>query len=430
MEQTSNFKLIISILFGIFIVAGVAYLVIAPGKKGELRGTVTVWGISDEKTMSDILAGLDSSSLDIFYEQKDAGTYGDELIEAFASGSGPDVFIMTDEMVVRFRDKTYPFSRESVTERMFRDTFVEAGEVFLSDGTAIALPFFVDPLVLYWNRDIFSSAGVARVPETWTELVALIPKLAQYGEKGEILRPAVSLGEFSNITHAKGILATLFLQTGSNIVVSGKDGLELGFVDGAAQSVIRFYTEFARPGKETYTWNRSMQNDRDVFASGDMPIYIGYASERNIIAEQNPHLNIDMALVPQLSEGGRTSVYAKTYAAAVSKTTDNPSAALYVASGMASADIWSTSASVLGGSSARRALLDTSSTDRYRPIIDASTLIGRTWLDPDADMSYTVFKDTVESITSGRERLSEAVYVMQQDLLRYIKERGLGTGIK
>jgi len=431
MAETTNFRLIVTVVFGFFIMAGVMYLVIAPPKKGEIRGSVTVWGTLGEKMIGEVLSPIDSGAIEVTYVKMSEDEYADELIESFASGQGPDVFLLTDSMIVRFRDKIYPFPTSSMTERDFRNMFIEEGELLLKDGTVSALPLVVDPILLYWNRDTFSSSGISSVPASWTEVLSSVLKLTQYSDKGEIIRPAVALGEFSNIEHAKEILITLFLQTGSGVVVYGDGGLTLDFASDAAQSVVRFYTEFARPGKDIYTWNRSMRSDRELFASGDLPMYVGYASERVGIAERNPHLNFDIAPIPQLSDGGRVSTYGKLYAVAVSKQTKNAPAALLVASRMATAESSMLLADLSGMAPTYRAHVGSADTkDPYRPIVDSAALVARSWLDPDPEMSYTVFEEMIVSITGGRARLSEAVYTMQQELLRYIKDRGLGTGIK
>ena len=431
MEQTTNFKLIISFIFGFFIVVGLVYLVISPAKKGKISGDVMIWGTYDESVMNTILSEINSSLIHAAYRKKSPTSYEDDLIEAFASGNGPDVFLLTDDMAVRFRDKTYPIPATAMSERVFRDTFIEEGELFVNNGVIMALPVFTDPLVLYWNRDLFTSSGVSRVPDTWTEFLSVVPRLTVRSEKGEIVRPCVAVGEFSNVMHAKELLVALFLQTGSDIVKEGVGGLVLDFVSNAEDSVIRFYTDFARPRNDAYTWNRSLRSDIDMFASGDLAMYVGYASEHSLIFAQNPHLNFDMAKLPTLSDDGRVATYGHMHAVAISKGTKNPAVALYAADKMSRAA--SLFIDAYGVASARRSDLDVASsvdTDSYQPIINASALISRSWLDPDGNMSYTVFKDMIESITGGKIRNSEAIYVMEQELRQYIKDHNLGDGIR
>jgi ABC-type glycerol-3-phosphate transport system substrate-binding protein len=58
----------------------------------------------------------------------------------------------------------------------------------------------------------------------------------------------------------------------------------------------------------------------------------------------------------------------------------------------------------------RRDLLSTSpSNNPYLKVFYDSSLFSHTWLDPDAQSTDTIFRDMIESITSGRARTSEAL---------------------
>ncbi|NTV44801.1 MAG: extracellular solute-binding protein [Candidatus Yonathbacteria bacterium] len=429
MEKLSTFKIVITALFGASIFFGVITLVIGPDRSKGAKGDVLVWGTIPPDTMNLLISPLNTNSLHVKYEEKDPKTYEQNLIEAFASGKGPDVFFLTNEMIVRFRDKVYTFPKETITERTFRDTYVEEGELYITKGQIVAMPFLVDSMVLYWNRDLFSVAGITKAPSTWTELLAIVPKLVSYTDSGEIIRPAVGLGEFQNIDHPKDILSLLFLQTGSSITKDGDSGLMLSFQENAAESVMRFYTEFARPGNDIYTWNRSMARSREAFIAGDLPMYFGYGSELSLIMAQNPHLNIDVAQVPQLAENGRVTTYGVLTGVAISKATQNALGSLNVATGLTSVDSMKIASSALGTSPARRSLLAVEETDAYRTIFNKSALIAHAWLDPDASATYTLFEDTTESITGGRSRLSEAVYTMKEGMKELIKTLGFGKGV-
>ncbi|NTV22331.1 MAG: extracellular solute-binding protein [Candidatus Yonathbacteria bacterium] len=429
MAHTTNFKLIIGVVFGVFLLLGVLTLVIAPGSSSSVRGNVVLWGTVEERTMKLVLDPLKTNTLTVTYVEKYESTYQDELVEAFAAGNGPDVFLMSEDMIMRFGNKVMNIPSETISERSFRDTFIEEGELYLSDAGLIALPVFVDPMVLYWNRDSFSSVGVVNPPASWSELLAMVPKFATYSDKGEIIKPAVALGEFANIDHAKDILALLFLQTGSGVTQKTDAGLALDFRDDAAESVLRFYTEFAKPGKDIYTWNRSFASSREEFVAGDLPMYFGYASELALVRERNPHLNIDVVAMPRLSDGGRAATYGAMTGVAVAKSAKNPSGALYVLAGLSSPESMEMFASELGVVPTRKSLLSGTSEDPYVSVFEASALMAKGWLDPESELSYTIFKETTESITGGKARLSEAVYTMKEEMKQLIKTEGFGSGI-
>ena len=45
-----------------------------------------------------------------------------------------------------------------------------------------------DPLVMYWNQDIFTSSGIAQPPKTWTEFLSIIPELSVTDELGTVYK--------------------------------------------------------------------------------------------------------------------------------------------------------------------------------------------------------------------------------------------------
>jgi len=59
------------------------------------------------------------------------------------------------------------------------------------------------------QRSILDANGVVYPPTTWDAMISLAPTLTQKDASGQIIKSAVALGHFSNITNAKDILATL-----------------------------------------------------------------------------------------------------------------------------------------------------------------------------------------------------------------------------
>lgn len=423
----TNFRLIISFIFGAFLFIGVIMLTL-PSNTSDLRGEVVVWGTAPERVMTSVLQSLKTNALSITYKEHQEEEYADNLIEAFASGKGPDVFFLPHELIVRFSDKVYPLPKEIISERDFKDMFIREGELFRYGDSVLGLPVYVDPMVMYWNRDVFASANIATPPEYWAALVDDVKGLTSYTDAGEITSSAVALGEFVNINHAKDILSLFLLQTGSDIVDIKEDGLEASFIDGALESVLLFYTEFARPGKDTYTWNRSLDESRDMFVAGDLPIYFGYASELPGVVAQNPHLDIDITTVPQLQDMSVRATYGSLMGVAIARYTDNLPGAQYVQAGLVGEEAVASLVQSLNVAPARTSLLDVPQEDAFKEVYYESALLTRGWLDPHPEMSYTIFKDAVESITSGRARVSEASMTLMRDIQALIKETETGPG--
>ncbi len=424
----TNFRVLVSIIFGTFLFIGVIMLALSSNSSEDARGEIVIWGTIPTRAISPILQNIKTNTLTLTYEEKRSDDFADVLIEAFASGKGPDVFLLPHNLAVRFSDKTLSVSEEMISPRVFQDIYIEEGDMFTYAGDIIALPLFVDPMVLYWNRDIFGDKGIPTPPEYWVDVLADTMTLTIYDQAGNIVRPAISLGEFSNVDHAKDILAMLLLQTGSGIVSEGSDGAALSFIGTALESVLRFYTEFARPGKDNYTWNRSFDEARDMFVAGESAMYLGYASELSEIVAENPHLNFDITEVPQLREGGVVSTYGDLTGVAVSRTTSNIVAARYVQLRLQEGEHMASLAAALQVAPARRELLAEPQTDVYKDVYYKSAIISRGWLDPQPKISYTIFEDAVDNITSGRVQLSDASYSVFRSLQELIRDTGIGKG--
>jgi ABC-type glycerol-3-phosphate transport system substrate-binding protein len=318
-EKSSTFKIVI---IGIFIAFGVLGIIALAGFRGggggeANRTVVTLWGTLDRS----LFLELDNrhrertdSSLMVNYVQKNSFTFEDELINALAAGSGPDAILAPPGFIYKHRDKVYQIPYESLSESFVKQNFIEASELFLTSGGALAVPFSVDPVVLYWNRDILSSAGIAVPPATWNEVVSAVPNLSVVDANYNVIQGAIAMGEYDNIGNAKEILSTLLLQVGNQIVVDngGRPSVTLVEKFGnerPAESAISFYTNFSDPAKNTYSWNRALPEAQNMFLAGDLAFYIGLASEFNEINRKNPNLNFGVSFVPQLEESRRRTTY-------------------------------------------------------------------------------------------------------------------------
>ncbi len=417
-----TFQTILLAVFGFFILAGV--IVIATFGRGggdgeDVPAEGEVWGTLSssfvEKVVSDFNLANDSV-LTVTYREFPPDTFNQELIEALAAGRGPDAVIFTEDFIASYEDKLYPIPYESFSERLFRDTYIEGAELFLSAGGILGFPIAVDPMVLYWNRSLFNTARIPTPPSYWDELVGLREKLTTTDNSFNVLQSVIALGEYRNVTHAKEIIAMLIMQAGNPIVIRDAQGRadvilaeSLNLPEAPAESALRFYTEFANPVKPVYSWNRSLPPSIDMFTRGDLALYLGFGSEVATIQERNPNLNFDVTAVPQIRDSSLATTFGTTYAIGLMKASDNLAGAFRVATILSSADaarLWSNVAGVVP---ARRDLLTEVPTDKYKTVLYAEAPIARGFLDPDPSLSEGVFADLVETITSGRDPVSRAV---------------------
>lgn len=415
----SKFQIILLAFCVVFIVVGVAVFSSTRDASKSPRGVTVLWGTIPSGAMQNILNNIRISqqAVDINYVEKNPATFDQEFIEALASGKGPDAILIAQDSIVKYADKIVSIPFTTFSERDFKDTFVTEGELFLTASGALALPFVVDPLVLYWNRDVFANAGLATPPKLWQDFLTITPKLTVRKGVGDsvITKSSVALGEYRNIENAKEIFSALLFQAGSPIVTikNGKyqsvlkESSTLGF--SPAESVLRFYTQFADPQKALYSWNRSFVSAQQKFLAGDLATYIGFGSEIANLRVRNPNLNFDVALLPQTASDSLKSTFGKILGIAMVRSGSNPSGTLANLFSLTDASVVGYASGVLSLPPARRDLLSVRPSDPYKAVFYDSALISRGWLDPDRLGTNMIFRDLVESVSSGRLRLNEAI---------------------
>jgi ABC-type glycerol-3-phosphate transport system substrate-binding protein len=322
-----NFQIIIIIIFialavlGVFVFSG-AIPIGKSGTPGSL-GTVYLWGTVNSNTISPLLEEFNKANptFVLIYVQKDADTFDQDLLEALAIGSGPDMILLPDNLAFHYANKIYAIPYTSYPVSTFKNNFAGAGEVFLTSKGILAIPMTIDPLVMYYNRSQLDANSVVYPPTFWDEIPPLIPVLTKKDNENRIIKSTVALGHFSNVTHAKDILATLFMQKGSPIVAEREGSFSSALTSNTSanydlNSALKFYTDFADPNKALYSWNKSFGNSIDAFSSEDLAFYFGFSSELIDLIKRNPNENFlaapMMALAFIFFSLGKLAEYRKT----------------------------------------------------------------------------------------------------------------------
>lgn len=416
----SNFRIVLTAIFAVFIIVGVIMFSLFRGGSRGTQEQITLWGTIPESVFASYIKSANlkkdnNTQININYVAKENESFNQDFIEALARGNGPDAILLPHDQILRHKDKIYPIPYGSISERTFKDSFIEEGELYLSSDGIIALPFMIDPMVMYWNRDIFTDVLLPQPPVYWDELFSLVDKITKVDSNLNIQRSAVSFGEFKNVLNAKEILSLLILQAGNPIVKfnNGRPVSVLkdrfGSTIPSSEAALRFFTEFSNPSKKSYSWNRSLPQTPSYFLSGDLAIYFGFASELKNIRMKNPNLNFDVAVVPQRREAKTKITFGKMQGLALVKSSKKLSSAFSAISALISKDNIIAWTEVSGLPPVRKDLLQLGSLDPDKSIFYNSAIISKAWLDPNREETQAIFQNMVESITSGRLMLSESV---------------------
>src|SRR5574344_393612 len=158
-----NFQTILMVIFGVGGIIGVfvfsGMINVGKDSKNELSGNIVVWGTLESsdfnKAISSILPSI-SKNLSVFYVSKNKDNYQSELIDAFARGKGPDLFLITQDMIIKNKDFIYTIPYKNYTEIDFRNKYIDGADIYLNGKGVIALPLVIDPLVLYYNNNMLA----------------------------------------------------------------------------------------------------------------------------------------------------------------------------------------------------------------------------------------------------------------------------------
>ena len=388
-------------------------------------GKVVIWGTFPSSALANAFDGLSETNHDLIisYVQKDPTTYQQSLVDAFARGTGPDLFFMSQDMVSKFEPFAYKVPFASYPQKTFTDSFIDGSSVYLAPDGVIGFPIVVDPMVVYYNKDLFSNAGLAQPPTYWDELFDLNSRLTKAKDDGTISQSLIALGRFDNLKNAKDILATLLLQNGDAIVNRTDAGYTAVLDSGGSSlftqpiAILSFFTEFSDPSNGGYSWNSALPNSFDFFTSGHSAIYLGRASELFKIQSTNPNLSFDVAEMLQTRNTSANHTYGAIYALSVNKSSKNLSAAFGAAGLISAGDSAKNIALALSLPPASRSLLAVRpDTNPYMLTFFNSAIFARTWLDPSSTASDKVFAELVQNILSNKLSIADALAKAQSQL--------------
>jgi len=410
----NNFQLILLVIFIVALVLGVLMFsgLIGPkiGSSGsaKITGTATIWGTLPQKELNDIFSKLyTGSDYNVRYVQISEENYREELLEAFSSGTGPDLFLVNDQDIASYESKIVPFNYEQFNQRDFKNTFVTEGELFAGATGYSAIPILIDPIIMYWNRGIFDAAGIADAPKTWDEVKEITPTLTKKTDSGIISQSAIALSYMDNVLHKREIISLLMFQQGNAVSERSSTGFRPLFQTEnvemrktVAEVAIGSMIEYSDPLSSVYTWNRGLNNDKSRFVTSQLAMYLGNASELFEIQDSNPNLNFDVAFVQQPNNQVRVT-YGKIYGIALSKFSQNSTVAYQAVADIVSPNFQTKISSALSLPPVRRDLLAQRPENPYAGTFFDASLAARGWLNPNEKRTNQIFKDMFDAIFSN-----------------------------
>jgi len=157
---------LVAVGIGLIFIIGMIFLGRKP-KPPEI--TLVFWGFDKREVFLEIFESYRKlrPNVKIKYFQKNYSNYEKDLIDALASGKGPDVFLIKNTWLLKHKNKLAPMPQNLASFKEIKDAFVDVVlKDFSLEQKIYALPLSVDTLALYWNKDLFNNASVALPPKT------------------------------------------------------------------------------------------------------------------------------------------------------------------------------------------------------------------------------------------------------------------------
>lgn len=410
----------------------------------------------DEDSMAPIVANYRTAhpNITIEYRKLRPEEYERELIQAFAEDRGPDIFSVHAGSIRRFQPLLVPLppqltvghieirgtlkkeavpvveTKPSLTLRQLQTNFVDVvrSDVVIpvksddpAQGTVeriFGLPLAVDSLALFYNRDLLNKAGIAEPPKTWSDFQQAVKRLTKLDAQGNITQAGAALGTGANVERAADLVALLMMQNGTQMTdESGNATFNLipaalrGRPAPPGEEAVVFYTDFANPTKEVYTWNAGMPNSMEAFVTGRSAFFFGYSYHLPTIRARAPKLDLGIAKVPQI-EGNPEINYANYWVEAVAKKTTHPNEAWDFIQFATSAQQAPNYLSIAKHPTALRAAIGSQLEDLDLGIFASQVLTTKSWYrGKDAVSADKALSDMVDAVVRGDSTVRDAINV-------------------
>ncbi|HXK35551.1 MAG TPA: sugar ABC transporter substrate-binding protein [Candidatus Paceibacterota bacterium] len=407
------------------------------GGQNTQRVQLTFWGVYEEQAaFRDSITAFRAlyPNVSITYTLINYADYETRLLQALASGTGPDVWMIHNTWLPQHQDKLLPLPAQMpdsgeplLTLPQFKQQFADIAEKDLTDqGRIYALPLYVDTLALYYNKDIFNSAGIARAPRTWEEFNEAVKQLTLIDEGNNITRAGAAIGTAKNINRSTDILSLLFLQSGVPLTDKEKgeadlsnrvNNQDLGLV------ALRYYTDFADPAKQVYTWNDLQHYSIDAFTEGRAVMMFNYSHQAEVLRDKAPRLNFAVAPMPQLDPNQRLN-YGSYWAVGVSKMSPAPNTAWRFAHYLTSFTGVVPYLNYTRRPTARRDLIELQKKEGEElAVFDDQVLSATSWWQPDSQKAEQVMADLIDDVNFSRATPERALRSAEDKLNASIQRR-------
>ena len=413
-----------------------------------------IWGVFDDRDAYDALRDNYRAmhpNVKINYTEYRFDEYEEELIQAFAEDRAPDIYMMHNSKMGEFQSLMSPMpptvtvtsqeqrgtvrkevvvvttENKTPSQRQISSDFVaQVPEDIIrsyqpdpkldAEERVFGLPLSLDSMALFYNKDLLDAAGIATPPDTWSSFQESVIALTTYTDTGDVNQSGAAMGESDNVERSADILSLLMMQNGTEMT-DERGRVSFNLIPPALADdkilpgldAVTFYTDFANPTKQVYTWNDGFPSSFEAFANGDTAFFFGYSYHIPLLRTTAPKLNFDIASAPQIN-GGQEVNYANYWIHTVSKDTEFEDWAWDFLIFSADEDNVMSYLEETRRPTALRNLISEQLDDDELAIFAEQILTARSWYQGiDADAAEEAIRDLIDDILAGPEKPVDAL---------------------
>ena len=296
---------------------------ILPKKKSTVDPRTTnlvVWSFENEDVWKPIIKDFEKQNKGytmVYEKQTFDDSYENRVLNSILATRKPDVWAMPNDWVYRHKDKFYPMPDTMVATTKLSDTYVQSiAQSVLFDNKIYALAPTTDPLIVYYNPNLFNKAldnftlttkdktALSRAnsllsepPKIWSDIIAASNLITQKSGNN-ITLSGIALGT-TKIYNSQDILYAMMLQNETKVTSEDyklatfnlPTNTSTGTNDTPGKRALEFYTSFADPSSPNYSWNDSLGDELQAFADGKVAMIVGYSSLQTQILQRFPGLS-------------------------------------------------------------------------------------------------------------------------------------------
>lgn len=301
-------SLIIVLIIGIL--AGVLLLNSKPKIVPPKEYNLTFWGQSEDPSVVQPI--IDSyhalnPNVNISYIKRSPTNYRENLETRLLNNntsSLPDIVEVDSKWIIN-EAKHLTSPKDDLTFLKFNSHYYNGVqndlEQYNSSGdlTIYGVPLEFNGLVLFYNQK--SIPDSSKIPQDWPSFKSFANSLTVKSNDTKSYNPnikfsGVALGASANVVHGEDILQMLIMQNRVQFPSFYQDSDAFNSTSNIA-SAINFYKSFTSD-RDLKTWDDSLGTSIKAFASGNVAMVFGYASDIPLIKSLNPSLSFSVTQPP------------------------------------------------------------------------------------------------------------------------------------